>query len=353
MNEDYSMSISLKERDGLLASHWYIACLSHELKSDPLQRVIYDVPYVLFRSGETVTCLNDRCLHRHALLSEGKVLDNKIKCPYHGWTYDNSGTVTAIPSEGPDYPCGKHQTKSYPTIEQDGAIWVWLSNDPVTSQPWRFPRYNDPDWVHYFMITDFENEVTNLAENFMDVPHTVFVHQGWFRNKSQTKVPMTVETNNGRVLVTYEQGKDEIAPILRPLLNPKNEPMVHTDEFIFPNITNVTYSYGHKYGVIINSQCTPVGHMKSRVYTYMCYRVSVLGKLLRPFLHYYTRQVIEQDVIIMKNQSKSLAFDPRTSFRSTPADEVHRAIERLRSWGERDLKKVYQFQDKVSAEFWL
>ncbi len=33
------------------------------------------------------------------------------------------------------------------------------------------------------MITDFPNEVTNLAENFMDVPHTVYVHRGWFRDE--------------------------------------------------------------------------------------------------------------------------------------------------------------------------
>lgn len=349
------MKSSLAERDGLIKEHWHIACLSGELTDRPLQRVIYDKPFVLFRDKNKIAvCLPDRCLHRHALLSEGECRDGKITCPYHGWKYDSNGTVVSIPSEGPDYSSSKHKTISFPVIEQEGVIWVWThDSSPGEMTPWHFPRYSESGWVHYIMVTDFDNEVTNLVENFMDVPHTVFVHRGWFRNKGQTKVPMAVDTKNGRVLVTYDQGQDEIAPLLRPLMNPHNEPMLHTDEFIFPNITNVTYSYGSKFGIIINSQCTPVSSMKTRVYTYISYKLALFNSLIKPFIHYYTRQVIEQDVLIMKNQSRSLEFDLKTSYRSTPADEVHKAIEKLRSWGETDLKKVQEFQETKQAEFWL
>ncbi len=348
------MTALLSDRDGLIVRHWYIACLTEELKDKPIQCVVYEKPYVLYRnkSGQVI-CYPDRCLHRHALLSEGDCKDGQLTCPYHGWKYDAEGSVTNIPSEGPDYVC-KHKIKSLPVIEQDGAIWIWTQDEaPGEVKPWRFPKFDNSKWIHYFMVTDFENEVTNLAENFMDVPHTVFVHKGWFRNKGQTKVPMTVATKAGRVLVTYAQANDEIAPLLKPLMNPKGEPMVHTDEFIFPNITNVTYSYGTNYGVHINSQCTPVGPMKTRVYTYMAYKLAAFNHIIKPFIHYYTRQVILQDVVIMLNQGRSLQFDPKTTFRSTPADEVHKAIERLRSWGEKDLSQVYQYENETKAEFWL
>lgn len=348
------MSTSVRERDGLLSKTWLIACLSKELTDKPVQRVIYDKPYVLFRNKEgKAVAMPDRCLHRNALLSPGDAKDGHLTCPYHGWKYDSSGVVVSIPSEGPDFQC-KYKAKVLPLIEQEEAIWVWIHEDePGSVRPWNFPKITDSDWVHYFMITDFENEVTNLVENFMDVPHTVFVHKGWFRNKAQTHVPMTIDTKNGRVLVTYDQAQDEIAPLLKPLLNPQNEPMVHTDEFIFPNITSVTYSYGPKYGVHINSQCTPVSTLNTRVYTYMAYRLSALNSVIKPFINYYTRQVIIQDVEIMANQGASLRFDPKTTFRSTPADEVHKAIEKLRAWGETDLEKVYSFESTTKAEFWL
>jgi phenylpropionate dioxygenase-like ring-hydroxylating dioxygenase large terminal subunit len=348
------MMNSLQDRDGLIAKNWHIACLSTELKNKPIQRIIYDKPYVFFRDekGKAV-CLPDRCLHRHALLSLGHCEAGKIVCPYHGWTYDEAGTVRNIPSEGPGYECSKHKTLSFPVIEQEGVIWVWTFDSTPVDHPWNFPRYHDKKWINYFMVTDFSNEVTNLAENFMDVPHTVFVHKGWFRNKSQKKIPMNIETNKGRVLVTYKQAEDEIAPLLKPLLNPQNAPMIHTDEFIYPNITHVTYAYGDKYGVIINSQCTPISTMKTRVYTYMSYRLAAFNFIIKPFIQYYTRQVIKQDVQIMDNQFKSLSFDPKTTFRSTPADEVHKAIERLRHLGQKNPQEVSSVNLSTSTEFWL
>jgi phenylpropionate dioxygenase-like ring-hydroxylating dioxygenase large terminal subunit len=203
------------------------------------------------------------------------------------------------------------------------------------------------------MVTDFNNEVTNLVENFMDVPHTVFVHKGWFRNRSLKKVPITVETKNGGVLVTYDQKEDNIGVLIRPLLNPKNDPMEHTDHFIFPNITRVDYSFGSNYKYIINSQCTPVSKMKSRVYTYIGYKIPVIGKLLEPFIHYYTRQVIEQDVWIMDVQGRNLNPSITTNFQSTPADEPHLQIERLRNLGVAGERSVYEIEKKVETTIWI
>jgi hypothetical protein len=96
----------------------------------------------------------------------------------------------------------------------------------------------------------------------MDVPHTVYVHKGWFRNKAMKKVPMSVETKNARVLVTYKQESDKIGGFFHWLLNPKRKPMKHTDEYIYPNLTRVDYTFGEDYGFIINSQNTPVSTLK-------------------------------------------------------------------------------------------
>ena len=96
------------------------------------------------------------------------------------------------------------------------------------------PYWNTPGWGAYYMVTDFENSVTNLVENFMDVPHTVFVHKGWFRDRSKTAIPTTVERTSSSVLVTYDQPNDAIG-VTERILNPKRLPMVHTDKFYMPN----------------------------------------------------------------------------------------------------------------------
>lgn len=348
----------LRERDGKLLDHWYIACLSHELASGrPLERVIYDRSWVLFRDKDgRPSCLPNRCLHRAVRLSEGDCRDGRLHCPYHGWVYDSDGKVVSIPSEGPQVVQRKLQLAARPCVEQDGCIWIWLGDGAPTTPtpPWRFPKADDPAWTHYFMITDFSNEVTHLAENFMDVPHTIFVHKNWFRTQALREVPIELRVANGRVLVTYHQPNDSIGWSHR-IINPKKKPMVHTDEFIFPNITRVDYTFGEEHGFIINSQCTPVGTLQSRVYTYIAYRTgaSWLTSLLKPFFRFYTRVVIEQDVDIMQNQSESLRenFTPR--FMSTDADEIHIAIEHLRELGREGSPEVWTYEKKKDKKFWI
>src|SRR4051812_31750952 len=316
------MSNGLRTRDGALVNHWYIACLSDELRQQPIQRVVYERPYVLFRDGNgKAGCLPDRCLHRAAQLSKGTCEQGRLVCPYHGWNYDVVGNVVAIPSEGPceGTPGARLRPnlflESRPLCEQDGCIWIWLGEgtpQPLTP-PWRFPHAADSAWASYIMITDFPNEVTHLIENFMDVPHTVFVHRGWFRRRSMKSVPITIDVNQGSVLVTYHQPNDSIGFMGR-ILNPKGQPMAHTDRFVFPNITRVDYSFGPGYEFIINSACTPVETRQTRVYTYIAFRLGAITSLAKPFMRLYTRQVIEQDVDIMRNQGESFARDPSERF---------------------------------------
>lgn len=347
---------TLKNRDGELINHWYIACLSSELKKAPIDRIIYDTKLVLFRDEKNgVSCLLNKCLHRHAELSSGQVSNGQLLCPYHGWTYDKSGQVVDVPSEGLEQKNAKRCVRHFPTLERDGVVWVYmgLEKNPDISKVWNFPHFGEKGWNHYFMVTDFNNEVTNLVENFMDVPHTVFVHKGWFRNKTMTKVPITVETKNGSVLVTYHQKGDNIGVLIKPLLNPLNEPMTHTDHFIFPNVTCVDYSFGKNYKYVINSEITPVTQMKSRVYTYIAYRIPIIGKCLKPFIQFYTRQVIEQDVWIMDVQSRNLDPNLPTHFQSTPADEPHLQIEFLRKLGAEGNPKLYEMTKKEEKIIWI
>lgn len=354
---NFSYQDSLKDRDQSIINNWYIACLSSELKSKPLKSILYDTSYVLFRNkhGEAA-CFQDRCIHRNAQLSEGQVVNGKLICPYHGWSYESTGQVCEIPSEGPDSKVKLSSlcARALPLCERDGVVWIYLGDDLSKAQlpTWNFPHYKESGWQHYFMLTDFEGEVTNLVENFMDVAHTVYVHQRWFRDRAMVKVPATISVENGAVNVTYKQENDQFSLGARLLVNPGNQKMQHTDKFIYPNITRVDYQFGDQSHFIINSQCTPVSTLKSRVYTYIAYKIPRFSRLVKPAIQFYTRKVIEQDVKIMRNQSGTFKETKEQVFRSTPADEVHLAIERLRDQGAKGLD-VSSITSHKDIEFWI
>jgi phenylpropionate dioxygenase-like ring-hydroxylating dioxygenase large terminal subunit len=316
---------------GTLNENWYIAALSREVTPrKPLGRVIMEEPIVLFRNraGQAVALI-DRCLHRNAQLSQGAIFNGCIGCPYHGWTYNAEGKCVFVPSEN-----GKVEDRSlerFQTREHDGFVWVYLGTPERAHrrEPFRYPEVG-PGWRSYVMVTRFQGDVTDLVENFMDVPHTVFVHRGWFRKQGKPKrAEATVERTPTSVLVEYFQPDDSIG-FTKRLLNPDGKPMTHTDRFFMPNCTRVDYAWGDRRGFVITSQITPVGPAEAVVYTAITFKFGVLNPLLRAFLPWYTRQVINQDVRIMAIQTENLKRFGRRRFHGTAADSIHRSIEALR-----------------------
>lgn len=367
-------------RCGALKDFWYVACLSTELSpKKPLARTLFGVNLVLFRDEQgRPAALRDRCLHRNSRLSAGVMLEGRLGCPYHGWVYDASGAVVEVPSLGPSQrgevldergharaglqvePCKLGRVQRFDTVEQDGLVFVFMGGDASRArvEPFRVPYWGHPEWTCYFMVTRFPNGVTNLVENFMDVPHTQFVHAGWFRDSQKKRVPATVKRTDGSVLVTYKQEQDSLTGLGR-LFNPRGLPLVHTDKYYVPNVTRVDYMWGDS-GFAINSQVTPIGPTDSLVYTAISFRLPVdlpralVGKALRPVVKWYTTQVIRQDVAIMGVQREGLLNGPGGGvFTGTEADLLHADIEAYRQWLREGAQGPGPSDEERDIVFWI
>lgn len=319
---------------GTLHENWYVAALSKDVRAKtPYSSTIMEEPLALWRDATgKVTAVIDRCLHRNAPLSQGHIANGCIRCPYHGWTYDGRGQCVFVPSEGegqrarPD-----RRLETFPVSERDGFVWVYMGTPEKAADKWpfAFPPRGD-GWDSYTMVTRFAGDVTDLVENFMDVPHTAFVHSGWFRKASNAKsAEATVERTTDSVLVEYFQPDDSIG-FAKRVFNPDNAPMTHTDRFFMPNVTRVDYGWGPRRGFIITSQITPVNPTEAIVYTAITFRFGALNRLARSLLPPYTRAVINQDVKIMKHQTANLTRFGVRRFHGTSADVIHRSIEALR-----------------------
>ena len=136
--------------------------------------------------------------------------------------------------------------------------------------------------------------------------------------------------------------------------------MKHTYRFYVPNVTRVDYTFGSRSAFIINSQATPIGPLESLVYTAISYRLpldfprGLLARILKPLMHWYTRQVIEQDVAIMLVQRQGLINAPEGGqFISTEADLIHTDIEAYRSWLREGGQGNGPTSEKRRIFFWI
>ena len=56
----------------------------------------------VFRVGDEVHAIADRCSHAEASLSEGDVFDNEVECPLHGAVFDvTTGKPMTLPATSP------------------------------------------------------------------------------------------------------------------------------------------------------------------------------------------------------------------------------------------------------------
>lgn len=336
-------------------NYWYIACQSHELKADkPLGVSILDEWIALFRGrdGQPIA-FQDRCPHRNFKLSQGYVKDGLLQCPYHGWTFDQSAEVVAIPCEGPNFKRLKSRcAKKYEAMELDDFIYVRLEAHPeINDPPFRMPHYGEKGYRTVRLFNKFANNVTNCAENYVDVPHTVFVHDKIFRVSRDEKVEATVERKDGSVFIDYRNETDNMG-WFSFFLNPKKEPIVHRDSFHTPNVTSVEYLFSATKSFYISSHVTPVNDKLSYVYTDLTYRFGIFNPFAGPIVKFQGQSVIDQDIEVLDTQMEVIAkYGQRFSHSS--ADIVHIYIESLReaiARGEDPRKLSYQKKD---FEFWI
>jgi phenylpropionate dioxygenase-like ring-hydroxylating dioxygenase large terminal subunit len=334
---------------------WYVVCESNQLKSTTvLQRTVLGEWLAVFRDPDgNPGALRDRCMHRNSRLSHGKVSSGKIQCPYHGWVYDKNGFVVAVPAEGKDFrPCHTRRTLSYDTKEQDGYVYVRLTQNPTEKfEPFRMPHYKQPGWETVRVINRFRNNVTNCAENFIDIPHTASVHPGVFRTSMQQKLEMTVERRNGSVFAEYRNETNNLGWFAR-FLNHQGYEIRHIDSFHMPNVTSVEYDMAPQRQLFITSQSVPETEDSTLVYTDVTYNYGIWNKFARPFIYWTAQYIIHQDVQALAIQWEVIK-KYGTHFANTPADTIHVFVESIR-------KKIANGEDprnlpdkSVRVNFWV
>ena len=309
---------------------WYVVALSEQLKSNTvLQRTVLDEWLVIFRGADgQPVALRDRCLHRNTRLSGGTVHQGQLQCPYHGWQYNQTGQVVNVPAEGSEFrPSAKRCAKAYDTCEQDGYIYVRLRGG-LDTHPFAMPHYQESGWETVRVINRFANSVTNCAENFIDIPHTVSVHPGIFRTARQQPLTMTVKRQQGTVTATYRNETNNLG-WSRWFLNPQGHEIYHRDSFYMPNVTSVEYTMGPHRRCFITSQSIPETENSTLVYTDVTFNYGIWNQLAKPFVRWTAQRIIDQDVAALAVQGDAIA-KYGTRFHHTPADTIHVFVESIR-----------------------
>ena len=161
---------------------WYVAAWTQDLGERQLiSRTIINEPIVMYRTEKgSVVALEDRCCHRFAPLSAGRLEGDDLRCMYHGLKFDSRGTCIEIP--GQSFIAPKTRVRAFSALEKHGWIWIWMG-DPALADPELIPAAvgpDDPNWTMRTGNMDYAANYQLVNDNLTDFTHLSFVHPNSF-----------------------------------------------------------------------------------------------------------------------------------------------------------------------------
>ncbi len=200
-----------------LRNCWYLAAWADEVAAGALLgRRLLDEPVVLFRDASgKVSALLDRCPHRFAPLSKGKVVGSSIACGYHGLTFDGLGQCAHNP-HGP--VLRNMKVKHYPIIEAYRGIWIWMG-EPEAASP---DLLRDLSFLESGPETAFSKGYIHgrgnyllYVDNILDLSHVDYLHANTLGSGAFSRTRPKVTETQDRVVVLRDCLNEVPSPLMR------------------------------------------------------------------------------------------------------------------------------------------
>jgi phenylpropionate dioxygenase-like ring-hydroxylating dioxygenase large terminal subunit len=291
---------------------------------------------VLFRDGAgRPAALVDRCPHRNAPLSAGRVAGGLLACGYHGWRFDGAGTCREVPGLGGIADRKSRHATAHPAVEQDGFVWVYSTPDTApVREPFRFPAV-DRRYVTIRRSVALPGPLWHALENALDVPHTAFLHAGLFRSgKRRNDIQVIVRRAGDRAEAEFV-GEPRPSGFVGRLLAPGGGVVEHWDRFILPAIAQVEYRLGDGNHLLKTTFMTPVSDFETRIWAVIALRLRRGTRIGAALVTPLATRILRQDAEILARQAANIRRFGGERFTSTQIDVLGPHIWRLLREAER------------------
>jgi phenylpropionate dioxygenase-like ring-hydroxylating dioxygenase large terminal subunit len=158
---------------------WYAVAYSDELAPRGIVSLDYfGRALVLFRGDDgRAAVLDAHCPHLGAHLGLGTVDGDGVRCPFHAWRFDCSGSCTDVPYAK---KLPRASVRAWPVLEQSGLILVYFH--PQAEAPaWELPsvpEHADAAWTPYVKRRwRIRTNIHEMVENAFDAAHFRYLHK--------------------------------------------------------------------------------------------------------------------------------------------------------------------------------
>lgn len=323
---------------------WYpLAPIEQLSGKEPYKLTLLSQELVVWKDNSgNWRCFEDRCPHRSAPLSQGRVEPSTgcLMCSYHGWRLSPEGQCTfGAQSLKPDTISNMTPAcvKTFPVQELQGLLWVWGEGGPeaqgeaAASPPVVCLEVEDPSWFHSspWMMREAPISYETLLENGLDVSHAPLVHRDLVKSGSTKLTDVEVMQDDLKGIQLSDESLVTGAQ------------MSSVVSFAPPTLWTSRHHIGTPQETLLVSHCTPVrpGLTRSTSRFIMKDPGPLQRALLRLIpgwvLHTNSLRLQDNDYVLMHEQERNierLGGWRRSFFLPDPADK---AVLVFRKWMER------------------
>jgi nitrite reductase/ring-hydroxylating ferredoxin subunit len=205
-----------------MLDHWHPVLRSRDLRRGPVGVKVAGEPIAVFRTRSGgLGAVADVCPHRRLKLSVGAVAGDRLRCRYHGWTFDARGH-----GESPGTPKLSACGTSYDAAEKFGL--VWLKNRGGSAV---IPDLTTPGYLHICTLEHLIPAPLELSvDNFNEIEHSGTVHATFGYDLDRMhEVKVRFEPTDTTVRVINVGPTKRINPIFGLLLNVRRGDLFHDD----------------------------------------------------------------------------------------------------------------------------
>lgn len=290
----------------------------------PQQIRICDNDYVLWKHNDKISLQQNSCPHRCAPLSEGYITpDGNLACSYHGWSFDNNGTLINIPQMS-ECPSNKNlNLPSYDTKIVNNIVWAFITkiedveeiedeNSKLQNHTFDIiANYNEnlhhnPNKKHNTFMRELPYDYYILLENFFDPSHIPFAHHKLQSERSAgSPINSTITETKKSIRVDFSDFSYK---------DPKTKTYIQRNgsiEFRPPYYYKLLNEDSNSYIKALHIYCVPVSESNCRVLlqyefdeTSIIYQIyQLLPIWLR---HYSTNIFFDSDTLLLAKQEENI-----------------------------------------------
>jgi len=167
----------------MMRRYWHPIAPTAKLDENPVQSVrILGEDLVLYRDRSgSLGLIGRHCGHRLVDMVFGIPEERGLRCPYHGWCYDETGQCIETPLESPNSKLkDRVNIGGYPVKEMGGLVWGYLGPLPApVLPPWDYLVW--PNSVRQIAVTVIPCNWLQCHENSADPFHTIYLHGHFFK----------------------------------------------------------------------------------------------------------------------------------------------------------------------------